>query len=377
MPVYEIRIDPFDPVLFGDNRSARAGFDHLQRDQDPSPLTLHGAIGRYLERRHGEGWPRELLGEWQSDVLDPQSRIAALRGFCWHGAGGGLYFPRPRHLRCTVHDGKPCPADLITPQAIDGSKSSSPWPRLLIPMEEEALADEDERELVLRESALGAVLCGEVPAGAELPTMLFRAEPRPGIAVDNDSGAVIEGRFFTRPYRRFQPASRGSGGGTAPAGFAAWFETLAPLKLDLSDEVGFLGGDRRRARFEVERREEPLADLRERIAEAAEQSESRGFLLFLLTPALWTGTRVEAAGRPAVAAALGRPIHTSGWNVEARLPRKIEALVPAGSVYFFEWPSEAPPGPARAELVRRLWLHPLHPRGAAAGFGRCLPGIWR
>jgi CRISPR type III-B/RAMP module-associated protein Cmr3 len=376
MPVYEIRIEPIDPMLFGDNRSARAGFDHLLRDQDPSPLTLHGAIGRYLQRRNG-GWPVELLGERQDDVLNPQRRIAELRGFCVRGPGGGLFFPCPRHLRCTLRDGKPHPADLLSPLERDASSSSSPWPRLLLPEDGKALADEAEGELVLRESDLGGVLCGEMPAGAELPGSLFRAEPRPGIAVDNDAGTAIEGQFFTRPYRRFQPAPHGAGTGTAPAGFAAWFETLAPVTLDLSDEVGFLGGDRRRARFEIARREEPLEELRERIAGAAGESASGGFLLALLTPALRTEAAVEAAGMPAVAAALGRPVYSSGWDVEARRPREIQALVPSGSVYFFDWPADAPPGPARAELVRRLWLHPLHPRGAAAGFGRCLPGIWR
>lgn len=379
MPVYEIRIEPIDPVLFGDNRSARAGFDHLLRDQDPSPLTLHGAIGRYLQRRNGGNWPGELLGEWQSDVLDPRQRIAELRGFCLHGLGGGRFFPCPRHLRSTLRDGhreaKPRPADLLVPREPDRSRSSSPWPRLLLPEEDGPLADEAKEELVLSERGLGEVLRGEVPEEAELPGALFRAEPRPGIAVDNHAGTAIEGRFFTRPYRRFLPAARGDG--AAPAGLTAWLETLATVQLDLSDGVGFLGGDRRRARFEIDRCEEPLEALREQVAEAAGESPSRGFLLALLTPAVETGAAVEAVGMPAVAAALGRAVYSSGWDVEARKPREIQALVPAGSVYFFDWPADAPPGPARAGLIRRLWLCPLHSQGAAAGFGRCLPGIWR
>jgi CRISPR type III-B/RAMP module-associated protein Cmr3 len=379
MAVYEVRIEPLDPLLFGDNRSARAGFDHLLRDQDPSPLTLHGAIGRYLQRCNGGTWPGELLGEWQSDVLAPRRRIAELRGFCLHGPGGGRFFPCPRHLRCTFREGlrdaKPRPADLLVPREQDRSRSSSPWPRLLLSEEAEPLADEIEEELVLSESGLADVLCGEMPAEAGLPAALFRSEPRPGMAMDNDAGTAIEGRFFTRPYRRFQPAVGGPG--AAPAGLTAWLETLATVKLDLSDGVGFLGGDRRRARFAIGRCEEPLESLREQVAEAAGESPSRGFLLALLTPAVETGAAVVAAGMPAVAAALGRPVYGSGWDVEAGQPREIRSLVPAGSVYFFDWPADAPPGPARAGLIRRLWLCPLHSRGAAVGFGRCLPGIWR
>jgi CRISPR type III-B/RAMP module-associated protein Cmr3 len=377
MPVYQVRIEPLDPLLFGDNRSARAGFDHLQQDQDPSPLTVHGAIGRYLESR-SKAWPAELVGEKQPDILNPQGRrIAELLGFCTYGAGGGLLFPRPRHLRCTQRNGEPRPFDLLAPRKRGGAETSAPWPKLLFPGEDEPLEDEDEGDLVLREGALGDVLCGGVPAAAEPATAAFRAEPRPGIAVDNEAGTVLEGQLFTRPYRRFRPASYETGARGAPAGFAAWFETLAPVKLDLSDGIGFLGGDRRRARFDFARGEEPLGELRERVAETAGENASRGYLLYLLTPALQAGAPVEAVGSPPVAAALGKSLYASGWDVERNRPRQIRALVPAGSVWFFDWPSDAPAGPARAELVRRLWLHPLHREGAAAGFGRCLTGIWR
>ncbi len=76
MPVYEVRIEPLEPLLFGDNRSARAGIDHLQRDQNPSPLTLHGAIGRFLAGRSKDDWPAGLLGDEQADILNPRSEVA-------------------------------------------------------------------------------------------------------------------------------------------------------------------------------------------------------------------------------------------------------------------------------------------------------------
>lgn len=376
MPTYEIRIEPIDPLLFGDNRSARAGLDHLQLDQDPSPLTLHGAIGRYLADRAGD-WPIELLGDKEPDILRPRSTVAELLGYCPHGVGRGLYFPRPRHLRCNLRNGEPRPADFVTPQDPSGTRTSAGWPRLLDSLE--ILEDELEDDVVLSRSALGDALCAEVPTDAELPSLLYRAEPRPGIAVDNDSGTVLEGQLFTRPYRRFRPASCEKTAKGTPAGFTAWLATLAPMSLDTSERVGFLGGDRRRACFEVCRcdQQEPLDDLRDQILEAAEQTDSRGFLLYLLTPAIEGGVSVEIRGRSPLAAALGKPAWASGWDVERHQPREIHALVPAGSVYFFEWPSEVSTPSERTELVRSLWLYPLHERGAAAGFGRCLPGIWR
>ncbi len=375
MALYEVRIEPLEPVLFGDNRSARAGFDHLQRDQDPSPLTLHGAIGQFLAGRSGT-WPAHLLGDRESDILKPESRVAELLGYSLRGPEGNLYFPRPRHLRCTLGDGAPVAKDLLTPGDRNGAKASPAWPLLLFPADDEPLDEEAEGEVLLTESALEKVLRGEVPRdGARFPSGLFLAEPRPGIAMNNEAGTVFEGAFFTRPYRRFKLSAS-----TAPAGFTAWFQTLAPLRLDTSAGIGFLGGDRRRARFEF-REAGPVAlnDLCERVAEAAAEEESRGFLLYLLTPALVREAPTSPARLSARAAALGKPAYASGWDVQRNRPRPVHTLIPAGSVYFFDWPPDAPLGPVRADLVRNLWLKPLDEKdeGAAAGFGRCLPGIWR
>jgi CRISPR/Cas system CMR-associated protein Cmr3 (group 5 of RAMP superfamily) len=406
MPTYEIRIEPIDPLLFGDNRSARAGMDHLQLDQDPSPFTLYGAIGQYLADRYRAGgaggaggsgkWPIELLGLQEPDVLEPLSPVsmAELLGYCSHDAGGGPYFPRPRHLRCTLRHGEPRPEDLLTPQEVGDVRTSARWPRLLSPAAShpparggteggnDVLEDEVEDDVVLSRSALGDVLCGEVPASAELSARLYRPEPRPGIAVDNESGTVFEGQLFTRPYRRFRPASCERTAKGTPAGFTAWLRTHEPMKLDLAESVGFLGGDRRRAHFEIDRCDEPLADLRDQVVQAVEQTDSRGFFLYLLTPAIESGAPVQArdGAGSLVAAALGKPAYASGWDVAKHQPREIQALVPAGSVYFFTWPPRASTPSQRADLVRSHWLRPLHGLhrlGAAAGFGRCLPGIWR
>ncbi len=168
MPIYEVRIEPLEPLLFGDNRSARAGFDHLLQDQDPSPLTIHGAIGQYLADRSKDMAHRAARRETERH---PQSagKVARLLGFCLHGVGSSLYFPRPRHLRCTLSHGKPYPTDLVMPREGDGARTSAPWSHLLFPSDDEMLDDEAEGQVALRESALGDVLCGDVPASAELP----------------------------------------------------------------------------------------------------------------------------------------------------------------------------------------------------------------
>lgn len=388
MSVYEIEIEPMDPLLFGDNRSARAGIDHLQLDQDPSPITLHGAIGQLLVARFGDPWPDAILGPRQQDILQPQAgdKIARLLGICYRNAAGERIFPRPRHLRCEVGNAEqPEPFDLLAPRELEGGRVSwqQQWPRILQPrggeLPEEP-EEEEEGEILLAEHALQAVLCNELPTGPRgllRPEALYKTEARPGISVDNRSSTVFEGQFFTRPYRRFQPPGvdprKGNGG------FTAWFRTLAPLEEDLEAAIGFVGGDRRRACFRFLARDEetrPLSALRDGVVEAVEEQESAGFLLYLLTPLLQVEAPLSVDRQTPVAAALGRPSYVSGWDVSLRRPRPVRPLIPAGSVFFYDWP-EGSTVADKNELIRSWWLRPLQELGAAAGFGRCLVGIWR
>lgn len=376
-PLYRVDLEPLDPLLFGDNRAARAGLDHFQLDQDPSPITVHGAIGRFLLERSKTPWPEDLLGERVEDVLAPSGAMAELAGYCHRGPAGTLLFPRPLHLRLRRRQrGDLTALDLLAPRPWPDARTSSREPELLAAPEE----DEAEGEILLSETALSEVLCGRLPsAGFHDKDELFRSEPRPGIAVDNRLGSVFEGMFFTRPYRRFRPG-RLDPERPAPAGLRAWFRTLGPIPQEVAaDRVGFLGGDRRRARLDFEScpgsPAQPLTSLLEAVAAAV--PGTRGPLLYLLTPALAGSTLpdLEGGARP-VAAALGKPRYASGWDVRAGRPRELVALLPAGSVFYYEWPGDAADDDARADLVRRLWTRPVQERGGAVGFGRALAGVW-
>lgn len=374
-PVIGWRIEPLEPLLFGDNRPARAGLDHLQADQDPSPLTVYGAIGRLLAGDDDSPWPESLLGPFQDDVLHPSAPVAELLGWCLEDAAGGPLFPRPLHLRCRRRwGGGLATLAPLAPEGLGGARTSAGSPSLALADDEQ---DEHEGGVWLDEDALAEALTGGTPRAGLYPgDEVYRAEPRPGIAIDNDRGTVIEGYFFTRPYRRLRPAELDPARTSGP-GIRAWFRTLEPPAAPPEGRsLGFLGGDRRRARFEpVESlggRAEIFAALRRRIERAA--PASRGLLLYLLTPAVAEGEplpRPKGLGPP-VAAAVGKPRWTSGWNVRQRRPRELVALIPEGSVLFFEWPE----GADRAELVRERWLAPVGEAGAAAGFGRSLVGVW-
>ncbi len=384
---YQVDLEPVDPILFGDNRSARAGFDHLQLDQDPSPLTLYGAIGGELARRAAPAgpWPEALLGPEEPDILDrvhPHRETTALLGYAFCDPAGEQWFPKPLHARVAVDEqARLWPIDLLRPEAqgrYASSVSTLGFGAVLSASRPTAF-DECDEALLVDGRALGNILTGSWSAAAAAaarlsrPADVYRHEARAGVGIDNARGVAQQGLLFTRPYRRFQPAGPHDAADRVGWGFRAWVSTPGEVGAAVTDGLAFIAGDRRRARFRIEAKPEPLTELRDAVIAAARRGGA-GFVAYLLTPRIATTSQPTLAAGAPIAAAIGKPRWSSGWNVAARAPRKITTLVPAGSVYFYEWRESSPE--TREQLVREHWLSSLGP-GAEAGFGRILIGVWQ
>jgi CRISPR type III-B/RAMP module-associated protein Cmr3 len=398
MPRFEIGIEPLEPLLFGDNRSARTGESHLLGDQDPSPVTLFGAVGtrilHALGARGRSDWSRveAVLGPFLKDLEQSGRDSAQLVGFALRDAAGKSWFPAPLHLRVRRGDEPGSRLFGLNPaRPADSSGeilSSVPTGRRL---EAQPADDEADEELFVDEWLLTELLTGSgTLADKPLESItrkrdqkrdqIFTSEPRLGLAIDNHRGTAVPGVLFARPYRRFSGRVDDHGRWSG-AGFVAWMELpgTGGREPGSFDGVGFLGGDRRRAWFSFSRLEtSPLERIKAEVA--ARLEKSRGFLVYLLTP-LPVDAELPAfpwQGQP-VAAAVGRSRPVSGWNAQTDSPgpRKIRTLIPAGSVYFFEWSAvEAKSMAARQELLDRHWLQPVEERYRNGGFGRMLVGVW-
>lgn len=384
--VYFATIEPIGPVLFGDNRSARAGVDHLQLDQDPSPLTLHAAVAKFIWDMSGNATFPAALGERVDDILEKGTKsVAELLGIAFREPTGTLWFPKPLHFQCRKEARKGHPAkfwseDLLSPSVPDGKwKTSCALDSIL---NAQPLSDETEEALLISEHYLGRVLAGNVqrePLDHHARRMrdVFCSDMRPGIVIQNATGQTEEGMLFSRPYRRFSPASVRSTSNALGWGFAAWMAT--PGRVDQRGPgLGYLGGDRRRARFHlqpVSSSEHVLASLRNDVL--SKVGDSSGFITYLLTPRIIEADSPwpEVNGAKPIAAATGRTQFTSGWNTKKHEPRRLLAVEPAGSVYFFSWPDGANEE-TRRSIVKEYWLSAVG-RGAEAGFGRILLGVWR
>ncbi|MEW6364133.1 MAG: type III-B CRISPR module-associated Cmr3 family protein [Acidobacteriota bacterium] len=381
---YIVQIDPVDPLLFGDNRPARAGIDHVVRDKDPSPLVFHGAIGAYVQTACGGAWPEGVLGKPHGDILDAPAdgSTAELLGYCYADPSGRLWFPKPLHFRCTrsARGWPPLAHDLILPRANEPGDEATSCPLALV-LDAPPIKDEEESAMLVSARILARILRGFAGPRAPLNsnealglTDVYAREPRPGVGIDNRIGRADEGILFVRPYRRFKRADPDPALTALGYGFTAWFRCRAPLELvHTVGDVGFLGGDRMRARLSFRLMEgmSALEDMKEEVANAV--AGTRGLLAYLLTPMIWDGAWPKLDKRGPIAASIGRAQYASGWNAPHGHPRPLHVLVPAGSVFFYEWPNGRPD----PEIVRKGWLSSVSQRGACAGFGRVLVGVWR
>jgi CRISPR-associated protein Cmr3 len=72
------------------------------------------------------------------------------------------------------------------------------------------------------------------------------------------------------------------------------------------------------------------------------------------------------------AAFVPRPVHISGWDMAAGMPKPTSRMVAPGAVYFFE---RADGALLDEEDARPLWLAAVGTR-TNEGFGRVVPGVW-
>ena len=144
--------------------------------------------------------------------------------------------------------------------------------------------------------------------------------------------------------------------------------------------VDALGGERRLVMWQ--RAEVSLPACPDSVREAI-LSTRRGRLM-LVTPACfnqgfrptWVLEHPSGVKLRVVAAAVGRPVHVSGWDYDKQRPKETRRLAPAGSVYFFEITQ----GDRKAieRFVETVWMQPISDDGQDRrdGFGVALLGTW-
>ncbi|NLP09426.1 hypothetical protein GX408_03410 [bacterium] len=384
--IYTVDLMPIEPMLFSDNRSARAGADHLIRDQDPSPHAIYGTIGAYLLRQlklavDSKNWQsaEAYLGEFNHGIKNDDKIRAELLGYCIRDGADELWFSKPKHV---FFNKEKFPMHYASVQPKTGFDSLTDFDSHLKfdlhPQEEEL-----ETDVLVSKSLLTNLLCQQTfssKANNQVRELneFFKPELRLGIKMNNSQNCVEEGLFFSRPYRRFKSDVNLNNNKWRSVGFSAWYKTLQALDDSVKPKgVCFLGGDRRRAVIELQalQNEKPLQNMCTFIQNQIDGTE--GFLAYLLTPAVREKEWPQMAEQKPVAAGIGKEITISGWNADrsGQHPRPILKLIPAGSVFFYKWPDNDTE--ERKKIISDYWFKPLSNNYKNSGFGRVLIGVWK
>ena len=296
-----------------------------------------------------------------------RARLLALRegeGLHW----GGALAPDPTPTYVTGYDGDP---------------------------HEKSRSSEDDEAVWPLDAAVRWALGGDVlPSAVKSPNLTLGRESRTHVAIDNDTGTAAPAQLFTshgiRPGRN--------------VGIA--LEVTTPSGSRTPSTAVVLGGEARLS-FRSTKPQAAFPSFAAFEADyraAAQAPELRGLRLQLLTPACFHAD--ASAGAPAwrppaladfqlVAMCVPGFQAISGWNLQDAqgrgAPRAVRRLVPAGSVYWYEWRGD--PKAVVASVLDRceaLWAQPIdgdrpltdeeraefRAPPARDGYGMVLPGLW-
>lgn len=216
----------------------------------------------------------------------------------------------------------------------------------------------------------------------ELDTLGIRALPpdyRMHVSIQAETRTAEEGALFQTGGLTFVWVPRKST--EVKLHEAAELGLLVQTNAPLEPGTDTLGGERRVVAWQLAPQDALPACPPE--VQQAILREKRGRLI-LATPAYfqkgflptWVCEHPSGVRLRIVAAAVGRPVHVSGWDYEKKTPKPTRRVAPAGSIYFFEIVEGD--DAAIAQFIDEVWLRPIsdEEQYRRDGFGVALLGTW-
>ncbi len=347
-------LEPHGPVMIRDGRPFGLDTEGARSLDFPTPSVVAGSLRSHL----GFG-----VGAGTFGMTPEEARAVAVRGplLCeWSGPEPSPLLPTPRDLVCfpgkdrTLHyrlepqarwkDACSLPSGLLPvgPAQPLPSGKPSPTPAFLSLAVWRSWAT-DPRDGAWRE-------------GDTRPGLLH--ELRTHVSIDPSTGTASEGKLFQTDGLRM----------TGPGGHRLSF-LVGCADARLRPGLLPFGGERRIARLEPVAHD-PFAGWTPPAVAA------RRARVLLLTPASFAegAVPVAIAGARVVAAAVGRPLVVSGWDLALQRPKPVRRFAGAGSVYWVELPPALDPSD---------WVSRVHLREVSAeeqdrrdGFGLAAVGVW-
>lgn len=303
-----IAIQATDTLFFRDGRPFSMGEDSFaQGIFPPPPSVLFGVLRSvYLAKGLEDDSGLETL---ILDSLNLKFRFIALQ------AGPNVFFPLPKDLVVSKDKGRLKPHPLLLSDAFKFSNGQTN--KVLISTFEDKTEDDT---FLTDHLSLERYLSGNVVNVLPRKLTDFTCpETKIGIGRDKNRNTAEDGKLFrlqaTRPVTKNLQHLQ----------FLISFDGL-----QLPEDALFTMGAERRVAFYKKRDDLNLE---------CPNLENKIFKIYLATPAIFKqGWRPETLldnhGLELLTAALDRPIHIGGWDMDEKRPKPMLQCVPAGSVYY-------------------------------------------
>ncbi len=311
-----ISIQATDTLFFRDGRPFSMGDDSFAQGHFlPPPSVIYGA------------WRSACIANGLENNLHLDDLVKASETLYFRfmalQVGSSQYFPLPMDMIVPKQKGKSAFKTLALNLVSAPVHSNAKTPKIL--KSEHEGKTEDEPFLLDLLALENYLKCTVENLNVKKRSDFSTAEPKIGIGRDRDSNITDGGKLFRTQANR--PAKVDAKGYIQRLRFLLDFDGL-----DMPD-TGWLalGGERRAAIFE----------------KAATVEISRPeidkpiFKIYLATPAVFAAgwkpeNLLEAHGLTLLAAALDRPVHVGGWDLDKNKPKPMLQCVPAGSVYYVQ-----------------------------------------
>lgn len=347
-----LKISPVDNLFFRDGRPF--GPRDQVRSGLPTPQTLAGAIRTLILEHHGVDWDAIARGMRQHGSFErtletmgtelSASGNVQIRG-PWFRKAGEVLVPTPASLRRVKKEDKGV-AEEATLVPLFPLRTPPPgWQPAcagMLPLWHRTRRALESPEPYIRIGGLAKFLRGGTPAESDFVGLdeIGSLQPRTGIGIDAERRTTVSGLIYSATLLSLAPDVSFHAEISGP-------EVALGFLADSGSTIMRFGGESRSVEV--------------RIAEgitnwpSAPSGAASGRLLLLTTPAWFEGWKPE--GLDLVAAAVGKPLPVSGWDLARGGPKPNRFLVPAGSVYFLQPESTVPRRLGRAEDSKIGWGH--------------------
>jgi CRISPR-associated protein Cmr3 len=392
--MYSIIAEPIDTLFFRDGSPFNASENPFLKSMfPPSPHTGYGfsrAVLLLNACKHLESYIRNGCEscEFEDDcpitdvVGDPSRRDGTLQVKGPYVYQSERLFALPQDL--TFEKDRTLPKS-VRPAFVPDSSVRTDLGAIRLPSVIEGHSFLDEaNDYLIPESALIRYLRNEKVEYSTLGRLrtegkdgksLVYGENRTGIAIDRSSGTSLEEHLYTIEMLRL---GRGVSLWTGVEGLSG------SIQEPTSQMTARLGGEAKRVTVQImDGKSLPDPDVTDQIAETGrlkilllqhadfggswhppdfEETDRNG-------RTEWVGT-LKGVDMTLVSAKTDKPIHIGGWDTAANRPRPLDALVPAGSVYYMEIDGDLA---AKAVEV----IHDQHiGLKTNLGFGHVAIGVW-